>query len=93
MKGSVLNDNNLQPLEGVNVVGEHSFSISSKSGGFTIDLKEEGVYTFKISHVGFEAKTVTVTVKSKIVTMPVFLRESSTSLDEIKVFGKSKKEC
>ena len=91
IKGSVLNDNNLQPLEGVNVVGEHSFSISSKSGEFTIDLKEEGVYTFKISHVGFEAKTVTVTVKSKIVTMPVFLRESSTSLDEIKVFGKSKK--
>jgi len=90
IKGSVLNENNLQPIEGVNVVGENSSSISSKTGEFTIELVKEGIYTFKISHVGFEAKKVTVTVKSKIVTMPIFLKESSTTLDEVEVLGKSK---
>ena len=90
IKGSVQNTNNLQLIEGANIIGENLFAISSKTGAFTLNNVPEGTYTFKVSHVGFEAKTITVTVKSKMVTVPIFLKESSTVLEEVEVLGKSK---
>ncbi|MCL7764114.1 TonB-dependent receptor [Polaribacter sp. Z014] len=90
IKGSVLNFKTLQPIEGANIIGENLFSISSETGEFSINNVDQGTYTFKISHVGFDAETVTVQVKSAKISIPVYLKESSTLLEEIKVLGKSK---
>ncbi|WP_405604932.1 TonB-dependent receptor [Polaribacter sp. Asnod1-A03] len=91
IKGSVLNVTTLQPIEGINIVGHKRYAISSKTGEFTINNMANGTYTFKVSHIGFDSKTVTVVVASASVTLPIYLKESSTKLDEVKVLGKSKK--
>ncbi|MFY0714079.1 TonB-dependent receptor [Seonamhaeicola sp. NFXS20] len=91
IKGLVLNSKTLQPLEGVNIIGENMYSITSSTGTFTIKNVLEGTYTFKISHLGFATKNLTITVTANMNLVKVLLDESTSSLDEIEVTGKTKK--
>ena len=90
IKGSVIHAHTLQPIEGATIICEHLYCISSKTGGFIIKNVSEGTCVLKVSHIGFESKTITIDVKSNIVAEPIYLNESLTALDEIKVIGKSK---
>lgn len=90
IKGFVKNINTLQPIEGANIVGKGLFSISSAKGVFNIKNLDKGSYTFKISHIGYISKTITINVDAKIETIEVYLKEASTILEEVEVHGKSK---
>ncbi|SDR96885.1 iron complex outermembrane recepter protein [Polaribacter sp. KT25b] len=92
IKGSVINASTLHPIEGVNIIGKNLYAISSNTGNFVIDNVIKGSsYTFTISHLGFDSQTVTIKVKSPIEFMPIYLIETATVLEEIKVIGKSKR--
>ncbi|MEO9571916.1 MAG: TonB-dependent receptor [Polaribacter sp.] len=91
IKGVVLNSKSLQPLEGVNIIGKKIFSITLKTGEFTIHKATKGIHIFKVSHLGFTSKEITIDVNKKTEFIKVFLEESNTTLEEIKVIGKTKK--
>ena len=56
IKGSVVNANTLQPIEGATISGNHLFSISSSKGLFSIDNVRKGPYTFTVSHMSYTPK-------------------------------------
>ncbi|MDO5969444.1 TonB-dependent receptor [Flavivirga aquimarina] len=91
IKGSVMNARTLQPIEGANIIGKGIFSISSVTGAFTINNVVKDSCSFIISHIGYVSKTVTVIKKQKMETLLVYLNESSTTLEEIEVLGKSER--
>ncbi|AUC84279.1 TonB-dependent receptor [Polaribacter sp. ALD11] len=91
IKGFVINSKTLQPIAGVNIVGNNLFAISSKTGEFIIENVARGTYNFSISHIGFETKKVTVIVKSPTVIRSIYLNESATVLEKIEVSSKSKR--
>ncbi|MCG1036814.1 TonB-dependent receptor [Polaribacter sargassicola] len=90
IKGSVLNANTLQPIEGANIIGKNRYAISSKTGEFILKNIAKGTYTFTVSYVGFITKKITVNVNSETENLSIHLIEGTTSLEEIKVLGKSK---
>ncbi len=93
IKGSVMNIRTSQPIEGANIIGKGIFSISSATGAFTINNVVKDSCTFIISHLGYASKTVTVIKKQKIETLLVYLNESSTTLEEVEIFGKLKRSA
>ncbi|MBU2938496.1 TonB-dependent receptor [Lacinutrix sp. C3R15] len=90
IKGSVVNANNLKPIENANIICKNLFAISSKTGEFIIKNVPKGSYTFNISHIGFNVKKVTVFVNSETEILPVYLEESNTTLQEVEIIAKSK---
>ena len=64
IKGSVISQNTLQPIEGATINGENLHAISSASGTFTIPNVTEGIYSFTISHLGYASKTITIKASS-----------------------------
>ncbi len=90
VKGFVIDANTLQPIEGATVIGEGLYSISSSTGAFTINNIVEGSYHFTVSHIGYTPQTLSVVVQSEMETLQLFLHESSTSLNEVEIRGKSK---
>lgn len=93
IKGSVVNANTLQAIEGANIIGDRLFSISSSTGKFTIKNVVEGRYSFNISHIGYTSKTITVNVGPEMEAVTVSLNESTTALEEVEVHGKTKKRA
>ncbi|WP_179348684.1 TonB-dependent receptor [Winogradskyella pacifica] len=91
IKGSVISQNTLQPIEGATINGENLHEISSASGTFTIPNVTEGIYSFTISHLGYASKTITIKASSNSENLKILLEESTTELNEIKVNGKTKK--
>ncbi|MEJ4087372.1 TonB-dependent receptor [Galbibacter orientalis] len=90
VKGSVLNANTLNPIEGATIIGEGFYAISSSTGQFIIKNLSQGTHTLYISHVGFKTKEFTLHVKENMQTPVVALSIATTNLDEIEVHGKSK---
>lgn len=91
IKGSVISQNTLQPIEGATINGENLHAISSASGTFTFPKVTEGTYSFTISHLGYASKTITIKASSNSENLKILLEESTTELNEIKVNGKTKK--
>jgi len=91
IKGSVVNANTLQPIEGANIFGNGLFSTSSSTGTFTIKNVVEGTYSITISHIGYSSETVSIRVGPKMDTLKVYLRESVTELQDVEVNGKTHK--
>jgi iron complex outermembrane receptor protein len=89
IEGIVLNTKTLHPIEGVNIIGENLFAVTSSTGEFTISNVAEGDYTFKISRIGFAPKDINISVDSNTPIIKVFLDESTTILEEIEVTGKT----
>ncbi|WP_179319540.1 TonB-dependent receptor [Winogradskyella helgolandensis] len=91
IKGSIVNSNTLQPIEGANIIGESLYAISSPTGTFTINNVAEGTYSFTISHLGYASKTITIKVGPNMEELKILLDESTIALNEIEVNGKTKK--
>ncbi|MEO9892955.1 TonB-dependent receptor [Aurantibacter sp.] len=91
IQGIVLHASNLTPAQGANIVGKNLYAVSRATGEFAINNVAEGSYTFTISHIGCEPKTISVTVGPKMEELKIYLQESTTELEEVKVSGKSKK--
>ncbi|WP_375240855.1 carboxypeptidase-like regulatory domain-containing protein [Polaribacter sp.] len=90
INGTVLNSKTLKPIEGANVIGKKGYAISSKKGEFKLNNLIKGTYSFKVSHVGFIDKTISETINSESKELTIYLNEATTTLNEIKVLGKSK---
>ncbi|MGY0392643.1 TonB-dependent receptor [Bizionia sp. KMM 8389] len=90
LKGSVVNANTLQPIEGANIVGENLFTISTATGHFTLNNLAKGTYSLTISHMGYTDQVVSVDVKEDMKPLKISLGESNTVLDEIAIQGKTK---
>lgn len=91
IKGSVVNAKTLKPLEGVNIIGEGLFSVTSQTGVFEINNVAKGHYALEVSRIGYAKKTVIVHVEAGMQEVLVKLNEAVTNLDEIEVNGKTKK--
>mgnify|MGYP001953233162 CR=1 FL=1 len=91
LKGTIADAKTLQPLEGVNIIGENQYSISSATGTFTINNVSKGTYCLTISHLGYTSQTICIEVGPNTEVLEVFLEESTTALQEVEVNGKSKK--
>ncbi|MUU77103.1 TonB-dependent receptor [Winogradskyella sp. HL2-2] len=91
IKGVVLDSKTLQPIEGVNIIGENLFAVTASTGTFSISDVSKGNYNFKISHIRYSPKIVSVVVSSDMELIKVVLEESTTSLNEIAVTGQTKK--
>ncbi|SIS46987.1 iron complex outermembrane recepter protein [Zobellia uliginosa] len=93
IKGVVLHVKDLTPAQGATIVGKDHFAVTSETGAFTINNVAEGTYSFTISHIGCEPKTISVDVDSNLGEVKVFLHAMATVLDEVKVSGKTKKRA
>lgn len=91
IKGSVLNANTLEPLEGANIIGKGLYAVSTSTGAFTINNVAEGTYSLTISHIGYSPETVSLKVGPKMHTLEVFLKGSATELQEVEVNAKTTK--
>ncbi|WP_225035624.1 TonB-dependent receptor [Winogradskyella sp. SM1960] len=91
IKGTIADAKTLQPLEGVNIIGENQYSISSATGTFTLNNVSKGSYCLTISHLGYTSQTICIEVGPNTEVLEVFLEESTTALQEVEVNGKSKK--
>ncbi|MEE9362224.1 MAG: TonB-dependent receptor [Cellulophaga sp.] len=91
IKGLVVNASTLQPIEGVNIISNGLFAISSSTGEFIIKNVTDGTYNFKTSHIGYISKIVTVKVGEEMKEVKISLDESTTALEEVEVHGKTNK--
>ncbi|QWX85162.1 TonB-dependent receptor [Cellulophaga sp. HaHaR_3_176] len=91
IKGFIIHANTLEPAKGATIVGEKLFSVSTSTGAFTINNVVKGKYVFTISHIGCESETISIDVGPNMDELKIFLTESTTVLDEVKVSGKTKK--
>ena len=91
VKGTVLSANVLQPIEGATISGNDLFSITTSTGNFTLKNVKQGTHTLTITSMGFTPKVITIDVCPELQDVIVYLKESTTDLDEIEVHGKSKK--
>lgn len=82
--GSVT-DANKQSIPGANVVvvGENSGASTDFDGSFKLTTNAKPPFSIKVSAVGFETKTISVTVANQKVN--VILKDEETKLDEIVV--------
>ncbi|MBQ4913923.1 TonB-dependent receptor [Maribacter sp. MMG018] len=92
IKGSVINANTLQPVEGANIVGTGFYSISSATGAFKINNVPRGTYSLRVSHISYSPKTIEVHVGPDMEEVRVLLSESTTELKEVEVYGDYEKE-
>ena len=91
IKGLVVNAKTLQPIEGVNIIGDGFFSISSSDGSFIIKNITNGNYVLNVSHIGYAPKTINVHVWRNMDLIYVALDEAVTNLDTVEVNGKTSK--
>ena len=90
IKGSVVNAQTLQPIGGVNIIGDGLFSVSTDKGLFSIKNVAKGHYALNVSCIGYTPKTVIVHVELQMKDISIKLDEAITNLDEIEVNGKTK---
>lgn len=89
--GRVL-DENKQPLQGCTVLFMQADSliggsITNKKGIFELNKLPEGIYTCKISMLGFETLEHVFSMTKNIQLHTLILKENATLLEEVKVMG------
>ncbi|SHJ56311.1 iron complex outermembrane recepter protein [Pseudozobellia thermophila] len=92
IEGSVLNANTLQPIEGANIVGKGFYSVSSSTGAFKIKNVAKGRYSLTVSHISYRPKTVEVEVGPNMEEVQILLSETTTTLEEVEVYGDYEQE-
>jgi outer membrane receptor protein involved in Fe transport len=80
VKGSVSDQNN-EPVPGANVVFGSTGAVTDFDGNFVISVDQEPPFSLKISSIGFE--TATVSVSANNMSVAVQLSEADLMLDEI----------
>lgn len=80
VKGTVT-DNNNEPIPGANIVVGSTGSVTDFDGNFSISVDQEPPFSLKISSIGFE--TATVSVSASNLSLSVQLTEANMMLDEI----------
>ncbi|WP_067147902.1 TonB-dependent receptor [Pseudotamlana agarivorans] len=88
IKGFVVDEKTLQPIEGVNIIVENGYAISTEKGEFNIKNLLNKSYQLKISFVGYETQTITISPPFKM--LDIHLKESTTILEEVEIVGHSK---
>ncbi|MDB2606889.1 TonB-dependent receptor [Zobellia sp.] len=91
IKGVVLHAKDLTAAEGATIVGKKNFAVSTATGAFTIHNVSKGTYTFTVSHIGCQPTNISIDVGPNMKELKIFLIESATVLEEVKVNGKTKK--
>lgn len=89
VKGTIKNAVTNQGIPGTSVVveGRSSGTATDNNGNYTLRLPE-GSYRIKISSVGYETSTVSVSVSgTELISQDITLKESSSTLQEIAVIG------
>ncbi|TRZ42862.1 TonB-dependent receptor [Robertkochia solimangrovi] len=89
LEGSVLDAASKKPVTGATVLGETRYAVSDEYGHFNFDELPEGVYEFKVAHMGFADQTFTVVVKPGLQRVMVYLETVSTALEAIELHGVS----
>ena len=93
LEGTVKNEAE-KPLEMANVIAFkkgtkflQSYSITDSKGHYKLSLEQNQEYTLKVSYLGFDTKSVEVTIgnSSKDLTKNIVLKESSQSLKEVQI--------
>ena len=88
IKGKVLNASSLNPIEGVTIMGNGLFAVTSASGEFYINNVKTDHCVLTISHVGFEIKQIHVTNDEDEEAIKILLNPSRTSLKEVQLYAK-----
>ncbi|NJB83601.1 TonB-dependent receptor [Wenyingzhuangia aestuarii] len=90
VKGVVVSANTLDPIVGANIIGENLWSISSTNGEFMINNTNKESCSFKVCCLGYACKMVTVRADENKDFIKIYLKQTSTNLDEVQVLAKSK---
>ena len=90
IKGTVLNANSLEPIEGVSIIGKGVASVSISNGVFTINNVPKGVCVLTLSHISYQTLNYTVRVEDNMEALTILLKDHATQLHEISIAGKSK---
>lgn len=88
VKGFVKNSKTREALSGVNIVFPElgTGCETDKNGHFTIAIPQ-GSYTAQVSFVGYKTKNITVKTNANNKVVRVFLEETTTDLDEVRITG------
>ena len=89
IKGTVLSSLK-KPIEGVTVVIDKSnnYDVTDENGIFSISNISKGEYKLIVSHIGFNSKTVKITVNNSDLNLPViYLDEAENELSEVVISG------
>lgn len=89
IKGTVLSSSK-KPIEGVTVVIDKSnnYDVTDENGIFSISNISKGEYKLIVSHIGFNSKTVKITVNNLEVNVPIiYLDEAENELNEVVISG------
>ncbi|MFB6455786.1 TonB-dependent receptor domain-containing protein [Chitinophaga sp. Hz27] len=89
LKGKIISNGKPLQFATVSIPALHIGAVTDASGMFTFAIKP-GDYTFNISMVGYQTKSMKYTVKASIHTMPdISLEEDPSKLNEVVVTGVS----
>ena len=90
----IIKDQAGNPLEMANVIAFkkgtsflQSYSITDSNGNYKLSLEEEESYTLKVSYLGYDSKSVDVTIDNtlKDFKQDIVLSESNESLNEVEI--------
>lgn len=93
IEGFVVDASTNLPIEGATIIAtKHLYSVSSVKGTFVIEGVRKGDYVLEVSFLGYAQASIPVSVERDLKDLIVVLSPTSTDLEEVQVFGKSKKE-
>lgn len=96
LKGKITDVANA-PIPGANIVLTSNNAkqgvTSDFDGNFSVEVKNNGNYTLKISYIGFETFTKPVTVNTSNINLgTITLKESAESLQSVEIIGRKRKD-
>jgi hemoglobin/transferrin/lactoferrin receptor protein len=85
LSGTVNDSKSLFPLKGVNLIcSDPRYSTSSdENGNFSVNNISDGIYTYTVSHIGYEVKRFSVTISGNEINLDIKLNPSSVELGEV----------
>ena len=90
IKGKLTDEENGQPLSGVNVMiqGTNKGAISDSTGTFIISGLQNKLYDVAFSSVGFRSKRQTILAGTEVTAVEMSV--DATALQSVEVYGKKK---
>lgn len=93
IKGRVFNQISNEPLKGANilVVGTSKGATTNEKGLYRITGLESGIYTLKVSYLGFKERKIPgiEITKARVRTLDIGLKEASIKTEEVKIEASS----
>jgi iron complex outermembrane receptor protein len=91
IKGSIKATHTMEPVSGAAINCNGFNTISTVEGDFVLEKLPQGVYSIKVSHLGYGSKTFKIKLDGQTLPLQVLLEEVKTSLEEVVVYGKSER--